>query len=532
MDTTTNTCYSYSIYLTSNTLSVISPRTPRQILHPPRALWSFQHHRRPKATPPPHAIHPRDRELHEYRSQEENNVYYRRVDFSVEHSIAARRAFLSAIASPSTINLSEAALQIAAEDDALVSHSAVPLPVDSFRRRLEKLANEIERIVLPPLLLQQQTQKSQIVDAILSYFYTQQKFKVPVFGRSVLLNNAVIVTHPGVWEKPNKAYITDALITKQAVPAVLAIILSDILRRLLVSGSIDFWARVDYGYSLEHSPTSVTIVPGITREMAVVVVGDDKDAGNTVTTTLSNTTTDALAESLCYLARSYWPFPWEERNCNGNATVGVGGGFRGAALEFLDGGAASAEAEAIARTAKHRLERGIWTSPGAGDVRRAIAAMERLVILLDSISRGSGPPTTATSTRTNNDMYRTARRDLAVLYCHVGRLEEAYVEMKAYVQSRSFSAPSPSFVLTPGVGISIAGSRDERVDDVVLEDRLMMVLGQVERLATKEKEEKEKEGGAVARRSPQPLSIEEAERRCEEELRCRKVGERIAPLTW
>ena len=25
--------------------------------------------------------------------------------------------------------------------------------------------------------------------------------------------------------------------------------------------------------------------------------------------------------------------------------------------------------QAISRTAKHRLERGIWTSPGAGDIR-------------------------------------------------------------------------------------------------------------------------------------------------------------------
>ncbi len=45
------------------------------------------------------------------------------------------------------------------------------------------------------------------------------------------------------------------------------------------------------------------------------------------------------------------------------------GGFVGAAEVALEGCQGNAELEAIARTAQHRLERGIWTSPGAGDLR-------------------------------------------------------------------------------------------------------------------------------------------------------------------
>ena len=45
------------------------------------------------------------------------------------------------------------------------------------------------------------------------------------------------------------------------------------------------------------------------------------------------------------------------------------GGFVGAAEAAVEGQQSSAELEAIARTAQHRLERGIWTSPGAGDLR-------------------------------------------------------------------------------------------------------------------------------------------------------------------
>ena len=60
------------------------------------------------------------------------------------------------------------------------------------------------------------------------------------------------------------------------------------------------------------------------------------------------------------------------------------GGFRDAALCLLEG-AESAELQAISRVAEHRLARGIWTSPGAGDLRRALAAAQRLAILVSLI---------------------------------------------------------------------------------------------------------------------------------------------------
>ena len=47
------------------------------------------------------------------------------------------------------------------------------------------------------------------------------------------------------------------------------------------------------------------------------------------------------------------------------------GGFTDAALVALEG-AASAELQAVSAAAAHRLNRGIWTSPGAGDLRRAV----------------------------------------------------------------------------------------------------------------------------------------------------------------
>lgn len=55
----------------------------------------------------------------------------------------------------------------------------------------------------------------------------------------------------------------------------------------------------------------------------------------------------------------------------------VQGGFQGAALAALEG-ESDATSEAISRFAKYRLERGIFTSTEAGDIRRALLASERL----------------------------------------------------------------------------------------------------------------------------------------------------------
>ncbi len=55
-----------------------------------------------------------------------------RVDHSEVHAFDARRAFLLNISQgESALSVAEAALQIAAEDDAIVSHSTVRLPIQA-----------------------------------------------------------------------------------------------------------------------------------------------------------------------------------------------------------------------------------------------------------------------------------------------------------------------------------------------------------------------------------------------------------------
>ena len=96
---------------------------------------------------------------------------------------------------------------------------------------------------------------------------------------------------------------------------------------------------------------------------------------------------------------------------------------RAAAREAIDG-PGDAGTQAIAFAAARRLERGIWTSPGAGDVRRAAAAAERLVLLL-----GEAEP--------------RERRDLAALYAAQGFLGRARAELAVFRGSAAAARETP-----------------------------------------------------------------------------------------
>jgi hypothetical protein len=69
-----------------------------------------------------------------------------RIDMSETHAYEARREFLQNIsAGESSMDLAVAALQVAAEDDAIVSHSSVQLPVDAFIKRIDIIVRDLTR---------------------------------------------------------------------------------------------------------------------------------------------------------------------------------------------------------------------------------------------------------------------------------------------------------------------------------------------------------------------------------------------------
>jgi hypothetical protein len=71
-----------------------------------------------------------------------------------------------------SLDLAKAALEIAAEDDALVSHSPVPLPVDAYIDRLESMAVEFAHHYLPA----RDKSPTALFEALDIYLYGYQGF--------------------------------------------------------------------------------------------------------------------------------------------------------------------------------------------------------------------------------------------------------------------------------------------------------------------------------------------------------------------
>ncbi|PSC74794.1 hypothetical protein C2E20_2429 [Micractinium conductrix] len=397
-------------------------------------------------------------EGHEHRFVAEEDPRYRRVDFSAQHAWEARRAFVQCIArGEAAVDLSAAALHVAAEDDALVSHSSVQLPVASYQQRLQRMASELAAELggggggggspspggggggsPSPGGGGPSGSSEAALQAIQAYLYGRQRFRVA--SRSNLPAGAQ-VDHPGVWERASHAYLNEVLTRRQGTPAALAVVLADLVRRLLLMGAIDFAIKIDCRDL--GAPPRAEVLP-LPRDAVVRSDG----------TVLNTCSTEALAELLRHLKRCFWPFAWEE-------AAGSGGGFTAASRTFLEG-EADAAMQAISRTAKHRLERGIWTSPGAGDMRRALAACERLVLL-------------------QGDACPAERRDLAALYMHVGRFREAKAELQAFVRVSAAAGAAPAFSLGPAGAVVTTGGQS--LAEQALCDRLLSLLAGVEAAA-------------------------------------------------
>lgn len=99
------------------------------------------------------------------------------------------------------------------------------------------------------------------LQAICHHLFTEQNFRVPPFGRSNI-PSGVIMDHPGVYENAKFGYLHETLISRQGIPAVLAILLEQVCQRLLTAGAIDFAVRVDCS-ALDRCRTILCILRGI-----------------------------------------------------------------------------------------------------------------------------------------------------------------------------------------------------------------------------------------------------------------------------
>ena len=372
---------------------------------------------------------------------------YRRPDFSSTHADAALRAFAAALsAGPSSLDAAAAWLAAGAEDDALATNAPIPLPVAAFSARLDRLASDAAAALAAAMPSYDPADPGDAaahqaaLDAV-----TAAVFGPPPGGGRAFrlvpgtnLSPGTVIDAPGTVEGGDAAYLHTALATRTAVPAVAAILLAAVQARLVRAGALGAAARISWdaggpplslsaglGLSLPPRP-----LPLPRATVAVCGPGVRRPDGSPLTTL----PLAALVEANARLLRAFWPGPWASPPLLPRAASHTTGGFGPMAAGLLglaDARAASAELVAIGRAASHRLERGVFTSPGAGDGRRALAAARRGVLLAEAAGVEGGGDTAAAAAAAAASA--APRREYAVLLARSGRAGEAVAELDAFL---------------------------------------------------------------------------------------------------
>ncbi|XP_019055633.1 PREDICTED: uncharacterized protein LOC104611368 [Nelumbo nucifera] len=177
---------------------------------------------------------------------------------------------------------------------------------------------------------------------------------------------------------------------------MLSLIYSEMLKMLRMWGLLDFDVEIYFPHDLESLPR------GYCKQRSKV-----SDEPHIMTSQ------SLLVEILRNLKEAFWPFQYDHSrslflraahaaNCIGGPNTVKESGFD----------------LASAKAAQHRLERGVWTSVRYGDMRRALSACERLILL---------------------EYDPDELRDYSILLYHCGFYEESLQYLKFYKSSRSSS---------------------------------------------------------------------------------------------
>ncbi|XP_008465893.1 uncharacterized protein LOC103503468 isoform X2 [Cucumis melo] len=301
------------------------------------------------------------------------------------------------------VDLAKAALYIAAEDDSLVSHSSVPLPVDAFIHRLSDLSmgycthykssfNSSPEIFL---------------ESIERYMYVMKGFRR---------------TGSKAQSEPRALYLHTVLTHRTGSAALLSLIYSEILKMLRL------WSLLDFDVEIYHPHDDYSLPMGYHK-----LKSKESDQAHIMTTQT------LLVEILSNLKESFWPFQQNQSrslflraadvaNCSDSSDAFEESGFQ----------------LASAKAAQHRLERGVWTSVRYGDMRRALSACERLILL---------------------DVDSKELRDYSILLYHCGFYEQSLEYLKLYQETKGSSSLTSK----------LSSQEEEAVDNLMKRLALIMM---------------------------------------------------------
>ncbi|KAL6627699.1 hypothetical protein ACP70R_031425 [Stipagrostis hirtigluma subsp. patula] len=314
------------------------------------------------------------------------------------HARSAREGFAAQVARLTTVNaatsiaisrgpdLARAALCVAAEDDSLVSHSSVPLPVESFVSRLDDLS---AGFCCGRNFPHSGASPEAFFDYLDRYLYVHKGFRRTSEVADV-----------------RAMYLHSVLTHRSGSALMLSLIYSEVLKTVRIYGLLDFSAEIFFPHDLNGLPR-----------------GYDKHKSKLGDEPHIMTSKSFLVEILKTLKGTFWPFQSNQsRNLFLNAVSANhhGPGTLGDHQARSHGNISAIEM-AAAKAAHHRLMRGVWTNVRFGDMRRALAACERLILL-------------------RHDPREL--RDYAALLYHCGYYEDCLQYLTSYQNDMAGKSPS------------------------------------------------------------------------------------------
>ncbi|XP_057976444.1 uncharacterized protein LOC131163752 [Malania oleifera] len=303
------------------------------------------------------------------------------------------------------VDLAKTALYIAAEDDSLVSHSSVALPVDAFIERLDDLSMGY-------------------CSHYSSSFRLSPENFLESLDRYLYINKGFRRTKAGIRAEPRALYLHSVLTHRSGSAVMLSLIYSEILKMLRLWSVLDFDAEIFFPHDLYSLPR------GYHKQRS-----KESDQPHIMTCQT------LLMETLRNLKEVFWPFQHDHtRSLFLRAAHAANCIDRSKSVEESGFELASAKA------AQHRLERGVWTTVRFGDMRRALSACERLVLLETDASE---------------------LRDYSILLYHCGLYEESMQFLKLYQDTKDPSVQKQA-------SNSISSLEEDAVEKLMI--RLNLIL--------------------------------------------------------
>lgn len=329
------------------------------------------------------------------------------------HARAAREGFCSQVKKLSNIeretsisinreiDLGTTALYIAAEDDSLISHSSVPLPVEAFVERLDNLSMGYCGLYSSSL----RSSPEKFLECLERYMYVDKGFR-RTYSKNQVEQRAL--------------YLHSVLTHRVGSASMLSLIYSEILKMLRLWGLLNFDVEIFFPHDSYGSPR------GYLKQKS-----KESDQPHIMTSGL------LLVKILKDLKDAFWPFQLD-RSRSLFLRAAEAANCSDSGLEL-----------ASAKAARHRLERGVWTSVRFGDIRRALSACERLIIL-------------ATDSK--------ELRDYSVLLYHCGFYEESlqYLELYQDTEKSSMLKKSPD---------SLSELEEDAVEKLMIRLKLILMEG-------------------------------------------------------